>query len=56
MTARIATAAATTSQIVPFGMRSISTTATANPAAITTQAASTVPVCDRFRLTIEVSP
>ena len=35
MTARTATAAATTTQIVPFGSRSISTTAIANPAAMT---------------------
>src|SRR5690349_19811124 len=51
MTARAATATATTIQIVPFWSRSISTTATANPAAMRTLAARTVPVRDRRALT-----
>jgi hypothetical protein len=50
MTARTATATATTIQIVPFGSRSISTTATANPAAMRILAAKIVAVRDRRAL------
>src|SRR5207244_12802221 len=51
MTASATTAPATTIQIVPFGRRSISTTATVNPAAMSTAAARIVPVRDRFPIT-----
>jgi hypothetical protein len=56
MIASSATAIATTTQIVPFGSRSISTTATANPAAMSTLAARIVPVWDRSTLTVAASP
>ncbi len=55
MTARIATAAPTMTQIVPFGRRSISTPAIANPAAMSTLAARIELVRDRLPLTAAVS-
>ena len=48
MTANAPTATATTTQIVPFGRCSISTTATVKPAAMSTTAARIVPVRERF--------
>jgi len=48
MTANARTATATTTQIVPFGRCSISTTATVKPAAMRTTAARIVPVRERF--------
>jgi hypothetical protein len=55
MIASAPTATATTIQIVPFGRCSISTTATVNPAAMSTTAARIVPVRDRFAVNGAVS-
>lgn len=55
MSASAPTATATTIQIVPFGRCSISTTATVNPAAMSTTAARIVPVRDRFAVNGVVS-
>src|SRR6266850_383615 len=51
MAATIAAAAATTSQIVPFGKCISSTIPTAKPAAMTTTPASTMPIRARRALT-----
>ena len=48
MIASATTVIAATIQIVPLGRCSISTTATVNPAAISTTAARIVPIRDRF--------
>ena len=55
MIASAPAAIATTIQIVPFGRCSISTTATVNPAAMSTTAARIVPVRDRFAVNGAVS-